>query len=307
MCGRSAMQDASNNLSTDVSSTSLPLKRRRYIRRALVALLFAATVIVYLLLYAQTSKGVLTVTFLDVGQGDAILIESPTGVQLLIDGGPNAVVLRQLAKEMGFFDRSIDMVLATHPDQDHIGGLSDVLNRYEVAEIIMTENTSDTSANQSFREYVTSEGATVVYARRGMRFDLGGGVMLTVLFPDRDPTFLESNTSSIVARLTFGDTEFLFTGDSPQAIEQYLVTLGDDLESDVLKAGHHGSDTSTSEEFIEVVQPSYAVISAGKDNRYGHPTKRVMDAFVSAGVITKNTAESGSITFVSDGVSVVAR
>ena len=249
----------------------------------------------------------LSVTFLDIGQGDSIFIQSPTGKQLLIDGGPpDGGVLRRLSEEMGFFDRSIDIVLATHPDQDHIGGLPAVPDRYDVSEIVMTENKSTTSADKAFvdaaEKEVQHDGAKIIYARRGMQFDLGGGAILTILFPDRDPTNLESNMSSIVARLTYGTSEFLFTGDSPQAIEKYLVSLdASGLKSDVLKPGHHGSRTSSSQIFLDAVRPEYAVISSGKNNKYGHPHKEVMDALHAMGVETENTADVGSITFHSNG------
>lgn len=283
--------------------------RGNVVRWGLLFILLAGAVGVYVVPAAEGrgDDNILSVTFLDIGQGDAIFIESPTGVQLLIDGGPpDGGVLRRLSEEMGFFDRSIDMVLATHPDKDHIGGLPDVLDRYDVSEILMTENKSTTSTDRAFvdaaEKEVQQEGARIIYARRGMQFDLGGGVILTVLFPDHDPTYLESNTSSIVARLTYGESEFFFTGDSPKAIEEYLVTLdGKGLQSDVLKAGHHGSHTSSSEIFLNAVHPQYAVISAGKDNQYGHPHTDVMTALHDVGAKTENTAEVGSVTFVSNG------
>ncbi len=259
----------------------------------------------------SNKRGELRVTIFDVGQGDAIFIESSTGRQALIDGGPpDGGVLRQLSERMGFFDRSLDFVLATHPDKDHIGGLPDVLARYDVAEIVLTENRGESAAAEAFLAGVETEGAAITYARRGMVFDLGAGALLTILFPDRDPSFLESNTASIVARLTFGESEFLFTGDSPQSIEDYLVILDggapsagwrSGLASDVLKVGHHGSRTSTSEFFLSVVRPEYAVISAGKGNQYGHPHAEVLAALREAGAEIQNTAESGSVTFVSDG------
>lgn len=249
------------------------------------------------------------VSFLDVGQGDAIFIESPTGTQVLIDGGRDAGVLRELTKVMGFFDRGIDLVVATHPDMDHIGGLIDVLKRYDVATVLMTENESDSSSFASFNELVQAEGARVIYVRKGQVFDLGlgraGSITLHVLFPDRDPRGFESNVSSIVTQLQYGDIGFMLTGDSPQSIETYLVSiLGNGLESEVLKAGHHGSRTSSNESFVRAVHPEYAIISAGKSNSYGHPHKEIMSLFQMLGITTKNTAESGSVSFESNGEKV---
>jgi competence protein ComEC len=199
-------------------------------------------------------------------------------------------------------------VLATHPDADHIGGLSDVLDRFKVAHIIRTENESDTFLWEEAEEKIEAEGAVVTIARRGQRFDLGSGVFLDILFPDVDVSEYESNTASIVARLMYGETSFMLTGDSPKSIEEYLVLIeGENLESDVLKAGHHGSRTSTSELFLAEVSPSYAVISAGKDNSYGHPHLEVTDALFNASVETFNTADQGHIIFWSDGENLTVK
>ncbi|KKP80420.1 MAG: internalization-related competence protein ComEC/Rec2 protein, partial [Parcubacteria group bacterium GW2011_GWB1_35_5] len=132
---------------------------------------------------------------------------------------------------------------------------------------------------------------------------LGDGVVLQILFPDRDPAGMETNTSSIIARLVYGENEFLFTGDSPKSIENYLISLGG-LESDVLKAGHHGSKTSTSPDFVTAVSPEYVVISAGKDNRYGHPSQEVLDILNNFGAEILRTDKDGRIVFESDGESL---
>jgi competence protein ComEC len=256
--------------------------------------------------------GLLKVSFLDVGQGDATFIESPTGTQVLIDGGRDRSALRRLPEAMSIFDRSIDVALATHPDADHIGGLVDVLKRYDIATIIMTENVSDSPVYEAFMNAVEHEGANVILARRGQVIDLGrgeaGSTTLAILFPDRDVTKVESNTSSIVAKLSYGDADVLLTGDSPQAIEEYLVSLnGTALQSEILKVGHHGSRTSTAATFVAAVRPTLGIISAGKDNDYGHPHKEVLDTLASYGVETKNTADVGSISLESDGRSIWLR
>ena len=260
--------------------------------------------------FLRDTSGMLQVTFLDVGQGDAIFIESPSGTQILIDGGKGNMVLGRLQTVLGFFDRDIDMVIATHPDTDHIGGLIDVLDYYTVQTILITENESETPAFRAFKERVESEGGDVIYARKGQVYDLGlgpkGSTTLNILFPDRNPVDWESNTASIVGQLVYGTSEFLLTGDAPEEIEEYVVhTYGTQLESDVLKAGHHGSRTSTGELLVSVVQPTYAVISAGQDNSYGHPHLEVIERLTSYGAAMVSTAESGSITFVSDGVTTV--
>ncbi len=257
----------------------------------------------------QSDGGILKVSFLDVGQGDSILIESPTGTQVLIDGGVDSRVLTELSHALGFFDKDIDMIIATHPDGDHIGGLIDVLMRYDVHTIVMTENENDTPIADAFQKMVMEEGAKVIYARKGQVYDLGSGeagsTTLSILFPDHDPTNLESNMSSIVARLSYGESSYLLTGDSPIEIEEYLVhQAGSALMSDVLKVGHHGSRTSTSENFITAVSPTHAIISAGKDNSYSHPHKEVVDRLTEHSVIQKNTADEGSIVSETDGTTI---
>ncbi len=253
----------------------------------------------------ESCSSCLTVTFLDVGQGDAILIETPDGVQALIDGGPDGTVLRELAGELSWGDRTLDLVVGTHPDKDHIGGLIEVLARYTVASILTTENTGETMTASTYQKSLTAETDIVHMARAGQVFALGASTTLTIYAPARDPSMLESNTASIVAKLTYGEIDFLLTGDAPQSIEEYLsVTYGAQLQSEVLKLGHHGSKTSTSDLFLATVQPTYAVVSAGADNSYGHPHQEVVDRVATAGIVLRNTATAGPVKFVTDGVTL---
>jgi len=267
--------------------------------------LCVATIFIWHAVFAESDRGVLTIAFLDVGQGDAIFIEAPSGAQALIDGGPNKAVLRELGSVMPFYDRSIDIVIATHPDQDHIGGLPDVFKRYDVDYFLESGAVSETGAYHALESTVSLSGAERVLARRGMKISLGDNASLHILFPDRDVSGMESNDASIIAQLIFGETEVLLTGDAPQKIEKYLAAKdGQGLKSDILKVGHHGSKTSTSELFIGFVSPEYAIISAGANNRYGHPHKEVVDTLLRFGVTSFNTSESGTIIFKSDGTRV---
>lgn len=254
------------------------------------------------------SSAFLEVHFLDVGQGDAILIEAPDGTTTLIDGGPDTSVLRALGAELPFFRRTIDLVVATHFDADHIGGLVDVLERYHVLQVLTIETEHDTPVTRSLLRTLDKQHADVTYARRGQVFALGGGVLLEILSPAGDSTKLESNTASIVAKLMYGDVSFLLTGDAPKSIEEYLVVAyGEHLQSNVLKAGHHGSRTSTAEDFVAEVQPDYAVISASIDNRYGHPHVEVTDTLFNYGAVVLETAREGTVSFQSDGAELWVR
>jgi len=246
----------------------------------------------------------LCVVFMDVGQGDAIFIQSPSGKQLLVDGGRDNSVLRHLGEILSFSDRDIDYMLITHPDSDHINGLSEVLDRYDIHHIIYTENNNDTDIWRLIKKKIATEGSDNHFARRGQRYDLGTDVYLDILLPDVDVSDYESNSSSIVARLVYGQNSVMLTGDSPKAIEEYLVLIeGDNLASDILKVGHHGSRTSTSELFLSEVDPLYAVISAGRNNSYGHPHVEVTDLLFNYGVTTLSTIEEGNIVFYLDGLN----
>src|SRR3989344_299224 len=245
---------------------------RNYRNIVILTFFLLLNLVIWYAVFSESRGDVLTVAFLDIGQGDAIFIEAPNGNQVLIDGGPNKSVLRALGKMMPFYDHTIDAIVATHPDQDHISGLVDVLNRFSVAAVFEPGVNASTSAYQTFEKTIADKKVPRILARRGMRIVLDEGVFLNILFPDRDVNNTETNTASIVAQLHYGNTNVLLTGDSPQAIEKYLVSLdGKTLHSDVLKPGHHGSKTSSSLEFVTAVTPTYAVISSGKDNKYGHP------------------------------------
>lgn len=247
----------------------------------------------------------LKVVFLDVGQGDAIFIQTPTGEQALIDGGKDMSVLRELAAVMPRFDKTLDLVIGTHPDQDHIGGLVDVLNKYQVASIITTENTGETAVASAYHQSLIEETTKVHMARAGQVYTLGASTTITVYSPKDNPVLLESNTASIVVKVSYGEIDFMLTGDAPQGIEDYLVvTYGDSLQSEVLKLGHHGSKTSTSELFLEAVKPQYAIVSAGKDNSYGHPHQEVVERVTAKDIPILSTAEKGRVMFVTDGVSL---
>ncbi|HEY0948358.1 MAG TPA: ComEC/Rec2 family competence protein [Candidatus Paceibacterota bacterium] len=250
----------------------------------------------------------LTVAFLDVGQGDAIYIESPTGVDLLIDGGKDRSAVRELPKIMGPLDRKIDIVLATHPDADHIGGLPEVLSRYRAGTILESGKAGDSSQADRLTASIRREaGAVYGIAKQGMRIHLGDGAYADVLFPEGNASQLrETNDASVVLRLVYGDSEFMLTGDAPSWVEGRLAQkYGTGLRSDVLKAGHHGSRTSSSDAFLAAVMPQTVVVSAGKDNPYGHPHPEVLESVREIGASVVSTAESGTIVFRSDGKSVM--
>ncbi len=254
---------------------------------------------------SATDEPYLTVRFLDVGQGDSIHITTPDGFEMLIDGGPSSGVLRELAEGRNYFDKHIDIVAVTHPDTDHVAGLVDVLERYDVGMILETPVEHDASAARAFDRAAEAEGADVISAQAGQLIQLGASTTVRILSPEGDTTNWESNASSIILQVVYGEIEFMLTGDAPSGIEDYLVgAYGTSLTSDVLKLGHHGSKTSTGENFLQTVKPDFAIVSASIDNRYGHPSSDVINRTSKAGVKILSTAEHGTITLKSNGKEV---
>ncbi|MBU4353531.1 MBL fold metallo-hydrolase, partial [Patescibacteria group bacterium] len=179
-----------------------------------LGLLFLATFFVWCAVFAETRDG-LEVAFLDVGQGDAIFIQAPNGNQILIDAGQNKQVLRELAKMMPFYDRSIDMLIATHPDSDHIGGVPEILERFKVDYVLESGVNSESAVYGAVEKIIDEKNIKKIQVRRGMKINLDQNAYLLILFPDRDVDGMDSNDASIVAKLVYGNTSFLLTGDSP--------------------------------------------------------------------------------------------
>jgi competence protein ComEC len=276
----------------------------------LLALVVANLLIAAAVLYAPPPA--LKVSFLNIGQGDSILIQGPTGVKVLVDGGPDRQVLRELSRKLAPWDRDFDLLVETHPDKDHISGLGDVLERYRVATYLEPGIPDMTSVSHHVMDDVAKEpGIRHLIAHRGMRIHLGGGAYADVLFPDRDESTQKiTNDGSIVLHVVYGASSFMLTGDLPSPYEDYLVGLdgaGGTLESDVLKAGHHGSKYSTDSLWLAAVHPQYVVISAGKGNTYGHPNPAVIERIQKEGAQVLSTIERGTIDFETDGVALRVR
>lgn len=277
---------------------------KKFWRESLVGALLLLNLVVW---SAVTASGVgdLRVYFLDVGQGDAILVDSPTHGRVLVDGGRNRQVLSELGRVLPFGDRRIDVVIETHPDADHIGGLPEIVSRYDVGIFLEPGVESSNKIDDELRVRLAERGVEALLARRGMVVNFGDGAQLEILYPHQDVSHLDPNDASVVARVVYGESELLLTGDATLKVEHVL--LGFDhatLVSDVLKAGHHGSKTSSSPAFVSAVSPEYAIISAGKNNRYGHPHQEVLNVLKNAGAQVVSTAEVGTIVFVSNGTEL---
>ena len=248
----------------------------------------------------------LHVTFLDVGQGDAILITIPGGQQILVDGGPSPTALTAaLGREMPFWDHSIDVVVSTHADADHITGLVEILDRYQVGAWLDAGCEDDDTLYLQCQERLTQASIPRQTVRAGDRLELGSGLALKVLHPSArlmSDTEADANNNSVVLRLEWGQMSFLLTGDLEAAGEERLIKSHQPLAATVLKVGHHGGGGSSTAPFLASVAPSYAVISVGIENRFGHPDPAALERLTQqGGIAILRTDEHGTIEFTTDG------
>ncbi len=274
----------------------------------LICLIILAFVNVFLLqLVLKEDNKELIFAVLDVGQGDGIFIESPTGTQILVDGGPRNSILRNLAGIMSPLDKDIDAIIITNPDADHIAGFLDVLKKYKVEKVFEPGTFNDSKTYQNLKSEIKKQNIPNILAKKGMRLDIGGGVFIDILFPDRNVSTWDSNDGSVVAKLTYGLTSIMLTGDSTRETENIILSSfsKSQLDSNILKVGHHGSRTSTSKSFVEAVSPKYAIISLGKDNNYGHPHMETLNTLRKLGVQIFRTDLSSTIIMKSDGKNEV--
>jgi len=246
------------------------------------------------------NPSIVTVYFFDVGQGDSIFIDT-NNKDVLIDGGPRSASLTVLNYLSELNISHVDIVVATHPDADHIGGLITVLNSSIQVDMVLYNN--QTSTTKTYQEFISLAGDKMVVAERGQVYVLDYNVNFTVLNPTQPLEFSDTNDNSIVLRLQVENISFLFTGDATFETEENMMNAGLNLKSQVLKVAHHGSKYSTSTEFIQAVKPIYAVISVG-ENPYGHPSPETIQRLLNEDVIVYNTQVSGTIVMSTDGQTI---
>jgi competence protein ComEC len=248
----------------------------------------------------------LQVVFLDVGQGDSILIQKGTK-QILIDGGPSGKVeMAKLGKYLPYFDRQIEIVIATHPDKDHIAGLVEAARNYKIGKVLTTAAEKDTQVFKEWREVLDYNKVETLEVWRGTEIEFSEKAKMKIIHPSEkiDSSAGEANDKSIVARLDYGENSFLFTGDIESGAEKEILESlpaggggEENIDVDVLKVAHHGSKYSSSEAFLEATSPREAVISVGKNNSYGHPAEAVLNALKSRNIEILRTDEIGDIIF----------
>lgn len=267
-----------------------------------MGVLLIIAIFVWLAVFAKARSLDLKVDFFDIGQGKAVFVETPGGSQILIDGGPDGSVVEKLSSAMPYFDKNIDLLILTHPDSDHLAGLIEVLKRYSVDRIIETGISDPTALYQEWHKIIKEKNIPLIFALAGQKIKIGDDFSLEILFPNRSlagQSFSNTNSSSIVARLSYGKNSFLFTGDAEEPTEFYLVQSGAKIDADILDVGHHGSKNSTSQEFLEAVSPQTAVIQVGKNNRYGHPAQEILERLKNIQVLRTDTC--GDIKIFGDG------
>ncbi|MFA7319322.1 MAG: ComEC/Rec2 family competence protein [Parcubacteria group bacterium] len=272
------------------------MKHKKYIYILIAGLLALSLILAAIIFSSRNQK--LKVIFLDVGQGDAILIEKGTN-QILIDGGASSQKeLEELGKYIPFWDREIETVIVTHPDQDHIGGLIGVLKSYRVCSEVDNFADGDSEAYKNYLQLISDKKIERLRGEGGMNIKLDDAT-LSLLYPGTDlvNNSKDTNADSIVAKLTTGQNIFLFTGDFPTTQDARIFASGVDLSATVLKVAHHGSKYATSDEFLDRVKPREAIISVGANNRYGHPAPEVLDKLKARGILIKRTDQVGDIVY----------
>lgn len=265
----------------------------------ILSLLVLGAILSNIIYYSQKSDE-LRVIFLDVGQGDAILI-SKGNYQMLVDGGRDGkLLLNKLGKYIPFWDRNIEVILATHPDQDHIAGLINVLEKYNVKSVLKTEDKSESQTYKKFEEEINNEKAENIDAKKGVAIKFFDDVSIEIVYPissTGDMADNKSNNGSVAVKIIYGENSFLLAGDLPKEQEKEIIDSGVDIASKVFKISHHGSKYSTSPDFLDKVNPEDAVISVGKDNSYGHPNEEVLSLLKEKNINILRTDERGDVIY----------
>jgi len=275
--------------------------------KIILTALFALNLFAWIFVYDLGKPKLLEVDFLSVGQGDAIFIVTPENHKILIDGGPDNTVLQKLAERMPSYDRTLDLIILSHPEKDHLFGLIEVLKRYKVENIVWTGIVRETPEWKEWQKIIIEEEANIRIAKAKEKIifqSKNPKIYIDILAPEESlegQELKDSNDSSIVAKLTVGEKSLLFTGDAGEKEEKKL--LEKNIDSDILKISHHGSKYSNSEDFYKGVSPWLAVIEVGV-NSYGHPTQEVLASLEKFGIKIKRTDKDGDIELVSDGKDI---
>jgi competence protein ComEC len=305
---RNRLADFSSRLTSGIKKVAqgIPKPRLGFSTKWLVLPILVVAILVWSVALT-TPDDKLHVSFLDVGQGDAILIQTPNGLDILIDGGPDPQKINlELSERLPFWDRTIDLVVSTQPQADHVTGLVEVLQRYRVKRVLEPGVSYNSSIYQEWLRLVETKRIEHDIARAGQEIDLGNGIKMEVLNPPEslwEGTDDDVDNNGVVLRLSWDNVSFLFTADIRKDLEFELIGQRANLRSTVLKIAHHGSDTSTSQHLLAVVNPEVAVICVGADNPFGHPSPEVLERLTDrlGEDHVYRTDDNGTIEFITDG------
>lgn len=270
-------------------------------KKILLFLLATLAIFIWYAVFTIDTQGEIEVTFFDVGQGDAALIQTNDGKQILIDGGPGRAILSKLGEAMPYWDRTIELVILTHPHADHLDGLIEVLKNYGVKTVLDSDAHYQTADYAEWKHLLEEKQIPVIIAKAGQRIHLSSSAFLDVLAPLEpmaDKPLKNIHDAMIVTHLYINNgnqTSVFFAGDMERKLEFDLVSRGLDVRAPLLKVGHHGSKTSSSEYFLKAVAPKIAIISVGAKNRYGHPHQFVLDRLERLGIKIHRTDIEGDI------------
>lgn len=273
-----------------------------YGKVSIVSFSFFLSIISVYVLVTLIAPQKLRVSFLDVGQGDSIFIQTPSGHTMLVDGGASDVVLTRLGEEMNYFNKNIDVMVATHGDADHVTGLIPILEKYTVENIVVSPIQAETSIFSDLEKHIQKENGNVYVGARGDEIDFGDGVVAHILYPQKNLSKkTDTNDASVSLVLTYGDHSFLLTGDLTSTYEPQFLGTSLPKNLTVYKAGHHGSKTSSGVQLLTYIRPEYSVISAGKENKYGHPNPETVERLQIYSKEILSTIDHGTISFESNG------
>ena len=255
-------------------------------------------------LLGENVEGTMEIHYLDVGQGDSTYIKMGD-FDMLIDAGPTSEVNHLLKQLSALKVKDLDVVIATHPHEDHIGGMPGVFDTYEVKKFYMPKATYTTMAFENLINSVKNEGLKIKTIKEGTKIKLAEGTVIKAFSPG-EKNYDNLNNYSPIMKLTFGETTFMFTGDAEKIAEDEVLSKysEEDLKSDVIKFAHHGSNTSSTEDFIKAVSPKYGILSCGEDNPYGHPRKKTLKTIEKHNIEVYRTDKQGQITAISDGENI---
>jgi len=275
-------------------------------KKIFLSFLFCANVFAWSVVYDLNQVQPLQVNFFDIGRGDSIFIQTPHGYQVLIDGGPTNIILEKLGSVMNFWDKSIDAIVLTHPDHDHIAGLIEVLKKYKVDFVLWNGLLKETGESEEWERLLEKESieSKIIFSGHQISTPM---VTFDVLYPFESLEGIKmknTNNSSVVLHLIFKDTSFLLTGDIENSAEREIIEKNNLKNSDVLKIAHHGSKTSSLEEFIGIINPIIAVISVDENNYYNHPHPAILELLNKYDINVLRTDLIGDIKIISDGKNI---